>query len=336
MIKVGVIGLGMMGTTHLDVYSKRGDVEVLAVSDVIPERLEGKEIAAGNIEGQAQGGFDFSRVRKYPEGKLLIADDDVELVDICLWTQLHSEYAIEALRRGKHVIVEKPLARTHAEAQDLVGAAAKAEGLSMCAMCMRFWPGWTWLKEVVEKQTYGKVLGAQFRRVTTHPGGPFYSDGKQCGGAILDLHIHDTDFVQYCFGMPRGVYSFGYTGVTGEPDHLVTRYIYDEIPLVVAEGGWSMAAGFGFEMQYAVNFEQATATFDISKPEPLRVVGFDDEEIAVDLEPGMGYEREIAYFLDCIREGRHPETVTPASAADSVRIVEAEKKSIETGQVVYL
>jgi predicted dehydrogenase len=336
MIKVGVIGLGMMGTTHLDVYSRRDDVQVLAVSDIIPERLEGKETAAGNIEGQAQGGFDFSVVRKYPEGKLLIADDEVELVDICLWTQLHAEYAIEALGRGKHVIVEKPLARTASDAQTLVEAAASARGLSMCAMCMRFWPGWTWLKDVVERGTYGKVRAAQLRRVTTHPGGPFYSDGRQCGGAILDLHIHDTDFVQYCFGMPKGVYSFGYAGVTGEPDHVVTRYIYDDIPLVVAEGGWSMAPGFGFEMQYAVNFEQATATFDTAKPEPLRVLGSDGEEIEVEIEPGMGYEREIAYFLDCIEQGRPPEIVTPASAADSVRIVEAEKKSIGTGQVVYL
>ena len=53
------------------------------------------------------------------------------------------------------------------------------------------------------------MLSASFRRVASHPGGPFYSDGARCGGAALDLHIHDTDFVQYCFGMPTSVTSFG-------------------------------------------------------------------------------------------------------------------------------
>lgn len=103
------------------------------------------------------------------------------------------------------------------------------------------------------------MLGAQFRRVSNHPGGPFCSNGEACGGAILGLRIHDTDFVQYCFGEPRAVFSRGYAKDTSHIDHVVTQYLYDYIPLVVAEGGWSMQAGFGFSMQYTVNFEQATA-----------------------------------------------------------------------------
>jgi len=333
MTKVGVIGLGMMGGTHLDVYAKVRGAKVVAVSDANPKRLSGEASAAGNIKGQAQGGFDLSNpnLRRYDEGMDLIADPEVELVDICLTTPLHADYAIAALKAGKHVLVEKPLARTFKDAKRLADVAAKSSSLSMCAMCMRFWPGWTWLKDAVDKGTYGKVLAATFRRVANHPGGPFYSDGSQCGGAILDLHIHDTDFVQYLFGMPKSVTSIGYSRITTEIDHVSTSYEYDDVPMVVAEGGWAMSDGFGFSMRYTVNFEDATAIFDLAGEHPLTLVR-KGKSAPVKLPAGMGYEHEIRYFLECIRKGERPATVTLGDAANSVKIVEAEVKSIESGK----
>jgi predicted dehydrogenase len=336
VINVGIIGLGMMGSTHLDVYAKREDVQIYAVSDIIPARLSGEEVAAGNVEGQAQGGADLSRTKRYPEGKLLIADPQVQLVDICLPTPIHMEYAVAALEAGKHVMVEKPLARTHADAMTLADAAAQSTGMSMCGMCMRFWPGWDWLKKAIEENTYGKVLAAHFRRVASHPGGPFYLDGDACGGAVLDLHIHDTDFIQYCFGTPAAVFSRGYAKITGQIDHVVTQYIYDDGPAVSAEGGWAMADGFGFQMQYTVNFEHATAEFSFDGKNNLRLIESGKEPCMLEVGDGMGYEREIDYFLKCIQNNVAPGTVTPAQAAESVRIVEAEAESIASGQIVKL
>ena len=333
MVTVGVIGLGMMGSTHLDVYRKRSDVKVLAISDLIPEKLTGKARATGNIEGQAQGGFDFASARQYPEGMQLIQDPDVELVDICLPTPLHVDYAIAALKAGKHVLVEKPLGLTAKDARRLAAAAAKAKTFAMCAQCIRFWPGWDWVKEAVQKQTYGKVLSAHFRRLASHPGGPFYGNGEACGGGALDLHIHDADFVQYCFGMPSAVTSCGYAKPTNRIDHILTQYHYADVPLVVAEGGWAMSPGFPFTMQYIVNFEQATAVYDLAAAEPFKLVR-DGKAEAVALRPGMGYEHEIAYFLECIRNGTAPSTVSIASAAETVRLVEAEVKSVLTGKTV--
>ncbi|MFA7236637.1 MAG: Gfo/Idh/MocA family oxidoreductase, partial [Phycisphaeraceae bacterium] len=146
-----------MGNTHLDVYAKRKDVKVLAISDIDPDRLSGKARATGNIEGQAKGAFDLATVRRYDEGMKLIADPDVELVDICLWTPLHVEFALAALKAGKHVLVEKPLGINTADARKLVVAAKKSKKMIMCAMCVRFWPGWDWLKDAVANKTYGKV-----------------------------------------------------------------------------------------------------------------------------------------------------------------------------------
>jgi predicted dehydrogenase len=335
MIKVGVIGIGNMGTTHLDVYGKRDDVQILAVSDLVPEKREGVGKTKGNIEGQAKGGLDFSSFRKYAEGMELIADPDVELVDICLPTPLHHPYAVAALRAGKHVLVEKPFCRTSAEADDLVAEGAKAKGMLMCALCMRFWPGWDWLKQAVEKGTYGKVFSASFRRLSCFPGRSFYLDGNQSGGAALDLHVHDVDFVQHCFGMPKAVFSRGYCKESSATDHVLTQYIYDDIPLVSAEGGWSMKPPFGFWMRYVVNFEKATAVFDIGGKPALRVMIDGKAEEPV-LEAGIGYQYEIDYFLECIRTGRRPERVKPEDAANAVRLVEAEVESIRTGQVVSL
>ena len=333
MINVGVIGLGMMGATHLDVYAKRSDVRVAAVADPREELRTGKAKATGNIEGQAQGGVDLSKVRGYAEGLDLIADPDVQLVDICLPTPLHRRYAEAALAAGKHLLVEKPLARTSADADAIADAAEKGRGIAMPAMCMRFWPGWTWLKAAVDSSEYGKVLSAHFRRLASHPGGGFYSNGEACGGGILDLHIHDTDFVQHLFGVPEAVYTRGYARPTSEPDHVLTQYLYRGGPMVSAEGGWTMAKGFGFRMQYTVNFERATAMFDIGATPALTLARGGKTE-TVELPAGMGYEHEIAYLLDCIANKRQPTTVTLRDAARSVAIVEAEAKSIASGEAV--
>lgn len=337
MIKVGICGFGMMGRTHLDVYAKRDDVQVVAIADKDPKRLSGADQAAGNIEGQAKGAFSLADVKKYDDAEQLVADAQLDLVDVCLPTPLHLPVAAKALEAGRHVLVEKPLARTAADADKLVHVAAQAKGIAMPAMCMRFWPGWSWLKDRVDDQQYGKVLGLHFRRLSGFPSsGTFYSDGEASGGALLDLHVHDTDFAQYLFGMPKAVFSRGYSKITTEVDHLVTHYVYDDVPLVTADGGWSMANGFRFNMQYLVNFERATATFDLSRGNSPLEVFQDGEKRAVPLEAGMGYEHEIDYLLTCITQGKQPEVVTLADAARSVRIAEAERASIMTGQLVSI
>lgn len=338
MIRVGVAGLGMMGNTHLDIYAGRDDVKVEAIADRDPDKRSGKAKAGGNIEGQAQGGFSVADLdKKYEDAQQLIDDPDIDLVDICLPTPLHLPFAEKVLNAGKHLMVEKPLARSGEQARSLVQTAANAKGLTMVGMCMRFWPGWDWLKEAVDNQTYGKVLAAHFRRLASFPGGPFYSDGAQSGGAILDLHIHDTDFVQYCFGMPKGVFSQGYSNKTSEPDHVVTQYLYDNGPLVTAEGGWAMTDGFDFTMEFTINFENASAKFDLSGgSQPLTLIENGKEPVKIELRQGMGYEYEIGYFLECIAAGKAPKTVTIEDAAKAVYIVEAERKSIHSGQIVTL
>ena len=148
MINVGVIGLGMMGLTHLDVYVGSKNAKVVAVADADPNRLSGKVQARGNVDGQAQGKFDVTKVKGYTDALALINDPQVQMIDVCLPTPLHKKFGIAVLEAGKHLLMEKPLARTSADAYALVDAAEiafkKSGALAMPAMCMRFWPGWNW------------------------------------------------------------------------------------------------------------------------------------------------------------------------------------------------
>jgi predicted dehydrogenase len=274
----------------------------------------------------------MDKIRGTTVASELINLKDVDVVDVCVPTTQHVEVAIEAIKAGKHVLCEKPLARTSSDAERIAAAARSAKGMFMPAMCMRFWPQWVWLKKAVAEKRYGKVLGATFRRVASMPAG-WYRDGKISGGAALDLHIHDTDFIQHLFGMPRAVTSRGYSKTSGEIDHIATQFLYDEVPLVVAEGGWCLQDGYGFTMQYTVNFERATADYDLAREQPLKLTSGGKTE-PIDAGPGFGYAAELRYFLDCVSKGERPSVVTADDGVRSIRIVEAEVSSARSGETV--
>ncbi|TWU35183.1 Gfo/Idh/MocA family protein [Novipirellula artificiosorum] len=338
MIRVGVVGLGMMGLTHLNVYRSLPNVSIAAICDADPDRLSGKVSAAGNVEGQAQASVASlsADVRRCSDLREVIGAEDIDLVDICLPTHLHLRFGKAVLEAGQHLMMEKPLARNAADAAELAAAAESAKGLSFVGHCLRFWPGWAWLKEAVDDRRYGSVCSATFRRVVDHPKGAFYDNGDLCGGALLDLHVHDTDFVQYLFGMPKAVTSFGYSKITNEADHVVTRYQFDSVPLVVAEGGWAMTDGFTFNMCYTINFENATADFDLSRDKPLAIYEQGKTPEYPEVESKMGYDYEIEYFLECIEQQRQPTIVTMQDALNTIRIVDAEAESVKTGKTVTI
>ena len=334
-MKIGIIGLGMMGRTHYEAYQEIEDAQVVAIADQNPKRAKGDlSDTGGNVLQGGLAQLPMDKIRGTISAFELIAMKDVDIVDVCVPTTHHTNMAIEALRAGKHVLCEKPLARTSADGEKIAAAADTAKGIFMPAMCMRFWPQWAWLKKAVADGKYGKVLSATFRRVAQMPGG-WYADGAFSGGAALDLHIHDTDFVQYLFGMPTAVSSRGYSKTSSETDHVSTQFFYPNIPLVTAEGGWCLADGYGFTMQYTINFESATADFDLAREQPLKVSQSGKSEI-IDCGPGYGYAAELRYFIECAKSGKKPTVVTADDAVRSLKIVEAEVKSVRSGTIVQL
>jgi predicted dehydrogenase len=333
-VRVGIIGLGFMGRMHISAYGKVPNARIVSIADQDAKRAGGDFSGAwGNIAGAAER-LDMTGIAGTTDPNALIGNPDVDLVDICLPTPAHEPLVLAALEAGKHVLCEKPLALDSASGRRIADAAARARGTFMPAMCLRFWPQWAWLKDAIADRRYGDVRGATFRRVASMPPG-WFSNGAMSGGGILDLHVHDTDFVYYAFGKPDAVFSRGYTKTSGRTDHIVTSYLYGDGPaLVSAEGSWCMADGFSFTMRYTVNFERATADFDSSRSPDL-VVSSEGKNETVALT-GDGYERELIYLVDCLEAGRRPSIVTADDAVASLSIVEAEDRSVASGKIEYL
>jgi predicted dehydrogenase len=336
-VNVAVVGLGFMGLTHIKSYQQLPGARIVAVCDAVRLPVDGVLAGvSGNIHGTDAINLGKD-IRTYKKLEELLADAEVDLVDLCVPTPLHGPQAIAALQSGKHVLCEKPLARTSATARDIVNAAKTAKGFFMPAMCMRFWPGWAWLKELNEKGTYGKILAARFRRVSAPPGWSrdSYFKGGDSGGALLDLHIHDTDFVQFLFGRPTAVYSTGLSRFSGAIDHVVTQYHVAGGVTVYAEGSWLLTSGFG--MSYTVNFERATIDFDSARGAEALHVMEEGKPLQVVKPDGMdGYVEELRHLVASIQSGRPPMVVTAADGLSAVEICEAEEKSIQTGRAVEL
>jgi predicted dehydrogenase len=331
MIRVGIIGMGFMGRMHFGTYRKLPDqASIVAIADIDPQRAKGDlSTVWGNLGNASSTQLDMTGVQGMTDYRQMLAMPDVDLIDICVPTTVHPAVVAAALAAGKHVLCEKPLARNRKDAAIITQAVARARGYFMPAMCMRFWPQWAWLKKAVQEGRYGRVLSAQFQRVGPCPPG-WYQDGVESGGAALDLHIHDTDFVRYCFGEPRAVTSCGYGLHSSAVDYLLTQYHYDDIPSVSAEGGWMTAGAFDFRMRYSVNFERATADFDLARPTPLLLMQ-DGKSEPINCGDSNGWTEEIRYFLSCIANQTPPSAVTAEDGARSVALIEAEVASVMSG-----
>jgi len=335
MINIGIIGMGMMGRTHFEAYQTFPGVRVAAICDRKPQRASGNLVGTeGNVLGAGVQQLDMTGILGTTDHLELFNNPEIDVLDICTATPTHPDLVRAALATGKHVICEKPLARTAAAAREIVTAARQAKGTFMTAMCLRFWPEWAWLKTALLERHYGEVHSAVLRRVTSMPQG-WYANGQLSGGALLDLHIHDTDFVYFLFGKPQAVFSRGYTKTSRAIDHLVTQYLYDPgqgPPLVSAEGSWALADGFGFEMDYTLNCELATLDYSLSRSPALKV-SHNGKSETIEVANETGYTAELRYFVECLQASKKPTLVTLDDPVNCLEILEAEERSIASGQI---
>ncbi len=323
MLNIGIIGMGGISNVHLASYCALAErARIVARCDKIPERARG---TAGEVTINIEGGADSPVVgTPYTEYQALLADPAVEAVDICLPTDLHAEVAIAALEAGKHVLCEKPMALTLVECERMIAAAQAAGRTLMIAHCIRFWPEYLVLKELVDSRRYGALQHASFSRLS---GPPLWSSENwmmtpaRSGGAILDLHIHDADFITFLLGMPQRVSAVGRVTADGGMDYIRATYDYGDGLDIIAEGGWLPTPNFPFHMTFRAVFEEAAIQMDHG---PLTIYPTNEASFTPDLASGNGYSREIEYFLDCVEGGHPPALCTPAMARDSIRLIHAE------------
>jgi len=320
-LQFGFLGLGFMAATHIQALAHVPGTAVGAICNPSGRNLDGDLTRVGGNVGDPNGvRLDMTQVRAYRDVSEFLADPAIHIVDITTPTKTHMELAIAALKAGKHVLVEKPMTRTAEEGRRLAEAAREAATRGvflMPAMCLRFWPEWQAAHDAIVGGHYGRVLSARFRRVAQAPGwghGHFLS-AADSGGALLDLHIHDVDFIRHCFGHPSKVFSRGHTRVSGGIDHVLSQY----------------------DMAYTVVLEKATLDYDSSRgTEALRRYVEGQPAETLKLDGPNGYAGQIRHFVESIRAGKPPTVVTADDGAAAVAVCEAEAESIRTGLPVSL
>ncbi|MBC8002730.1 MAG: Gfo/Idh/MocA family oxidoreductase, partial [Opitutaceae bacterium] len=147
-VRIGIVGLGFMAATHVKACRRVPGAIITALCNPSGRHLDGDfSKVAGNIGGNDPIKLDMNGVRAYRTVQDLLADPNVDAIDICSPTSSHPELLLAALQAGKHVLCEKPLARTSKEAKAMVAEADKARTFFMPAMCIRFWPEWAWVRQ---------------------------------------------------------------------------------------------------------------------------------------------------------------------------------------------
>jgi predicted dehydrogenase len=325
MLKVGLVGMGGMGWFHARRYLQLPNVQIAAIADIIPERLEAKEAVQINIAAGEES-FDFSQVARYGEGMDLIKQADVDVVDICLPTYLHAPYSIAALKAGRHVICEKPMALNPTDADGMIAAAEESDRRLMIAQVLRFWPEYRFLAGAIRDETYGALRSLNMWRMGGRPGWSpdnWFLNPQLSGGMILDLHIHDVDFVNATFGKPNEMYATGRISEGAKSYDVVHAcFTYQDGPQVHMHAGWS-AVQIPFQAGFEAWFDRALVTYD--KGQLQAFTGTDRvEAITPETGTGDGYHEEIAYFLKCVETGTHPDLCDPASTRDSLALIAEE------------
>lgn len=336
-VKVGIIGLGFMGRMHLSAYRKLPGAEVVAFADTDASKRAGTATGAGNL-GDTDFQADITSFQKiYDSGLRLIEDPEIDLVDICVPTCDHKDLFVAAVAAGKHVLCEKPMAVDPADVRAMVAAGKEARSVVMIAHCVRFWPAYVLLKECVDTRNYGECRSLILRR----QGGrglwsPWYFQAASSGGALYDLHVHDTDYVNCLFGQPLRVSSVGSRGGTTDHgvDHVVTHYHFPPrtVGAVTAIGAWHQHKTWPFYMGYTAVFEDGTLDFDINRAQPVMLYT-DDTARPIPVAPTDGWFEEIKYLVQCVTGGVPPDRSTIESAQVTMKIIQAEARSIGSGKV---
>jgi predicted dehydrogenase len=336
MLRVGIAGFGFMGRMHYKCYKALKDVEVVAVCDMNLNIVQDAQKAVGNV-GETEDAIDFSKLKLYTDFEKMLKEAKLDAVSITLPTYLHADFSIKALQAGLNVLCEKPMALNVQDCRRMIAAAESSGKLLQIGHCVRFWPEYAKAKEIVDSGRFGKVTAATFQRLGAAPSWStdnWLMDEKLSGGVALDLHIHDTDFVQYLFAMPSAVSSSGAACLSGQLLHIVTQYHYDDDKVVVAEGSWAMMPSFGFEMSFNIALAKATIVYDLTRKPVFKVCPTEGQAYTPEVEKGDGWFLEIAHFVKTISGQKVKPVTTLEQSLSSVKIVEAEKESIRKGQRV--
>ncbi|MBO5021692.1 MAG: Gfo/Idh/MocA family oxidoreductase, partial [Clostridia bacterium] len=278
--------------------------------------------------------LDFTGLNLYHSPEELFEKEELDFVISALPTYEHSRIAVMALNKGIHVFSEKPMARTLEQGREMIDAAKKNNKVLMIGQCLRYMHPYQIAKEYIDNGKYGKVVRADFYRLSMFPvwgWNNWYSNDDWSGGAVLDLHVHDVDFINWAFGRPKSVKTT-VTNFKGKHDTVSTDYEYDGVT-VTAMADWSLPDVYPFTRAFRIHFEQAVLELN-SEGLILYTETGEKEVIATNgLSP---YANEMIDFVQCIKENRWSTINNPDTAYQTIEIVLAEKISGDEKRSVNL
>lgn len=317
-MRIGIVGLGFMGSTHFEAYQNVRGFELAAVSSSSEKKLAGDLSAVGGNLGRGGGVVDFGSASLHRTAAGLIGDDRVEAVDICTPTFLHKDLALQALAAGKHVLVEKPMALNIADCEAMIEGARAAGRVLMVAQVLRFFPEYAVARAKVRSGELGRVRAATFRRRCAAPAwGRWLQDPSRSGGGALDLLIHDLDFCQHLFGRPQTIRAVGPEDLKAGIDFVVAHLDYgDGVPVVVS-GGWHHPASFPFSMEFTILCDAGTLEYSSATP-GLRLHTAAGKEVEVQLPEQDGFVAELQAFVDGCASGQAPALCPPEDSAEAI------------------
>jgi predicted dehydrogenase len=334
-MKIAVLGLGFMGSTHVNAWLQIPGAELAAVASRDPRRLSGDFTGVQGNLGDPGGRLDFSAVAKYTSAEEALLDPAVEAVDICLPTHQHERVALLALAAGKHVLVEKPMALDGAAADRMIAAAQRHGRVLMAAQVVRFIPPYRMAADIVRSGRLGAVRAAIFQRRCAAPAwSAWLTDPAQSGGGVFDLLIHDIDFCLHVFGAPKAVSARGYHDLPHGVDWILTQFWYASIGAVAISGGWHHPGAYPFSMDFTIVSDRGTLEFS-SAGAPLTEYGADSCKHPLNLPETDGYRAELEYFLGCAVRNEKPMACPPEDSAAAVKLAHLMLQSrIENGEKI--
>lgn len=348
-IKVGIVGTGTISNYHANAYKSLQDVEIHAVYDVNTKRAEdfAQKFAVEHV---------------YTDFDEMLNDQSLDAVSVCVWNYDHASVAIKALKAGKHVLCEKPLAINLKEAEEIYKVAKECGKILMVGFVRRFFKNTMVLKEFVDKGDFGDIYFAKgsYVRRFGNPGGWFADKERSGGGPLIDLGVHIIDTARYLMGNPTAVTVSGMTstGIGARPHIKGTdsyksadfKQFCDVEDFCGAMIRFDNGATLWIETSFSQHIKNDSLSFHIygtksgASLEPKVEIYKEQDGYLVDIAPYYsedqdaiteGFKRELASFIDSI-QGKS-ECVTPVEdGLEIMRIVDAIYTSASVGREVCI
>ncbi|MEH7246796.1 Gfo/Idh/MocA family oxidoreductase [Neobacillus niacini] len=328
MQKILLIGAGTMGMEHANSYYSMEDVHLVGIVDLRREQAE-----------QIIGEYDTKIFQTLEEA--VNALEHIDVIDICVPTFLHKEYVHKAADYGIDVICEKPLAYTLEDAREMIEYCENKDVKLFVGHVVRFFPQYAKVHDLVSNGTIGDIGVVRTKRGGNFPAGwrDWYADHTKSGGVILDLIIHDFDFLRWTFGEVERVFAKGLAERNIEHlDYALVTVVFKSGVIAHVEGTWAHQT---FSSQFEFAGKRGILEYDSLKEEPvlLSIRNSNEEKggVAVPQSPlkKSPYYIELEHFLHCLKTNKTP-IVTAEDAYKAMGISVAALQSLKTGLPVSL